>query len=612
MVVDKLGRRRLRASFALATGAVVVVLLVAVLFTGLVASQRAADRINEDIAESHANAGVAFSVVDAIAIVELGQRGYATRDGGQGDRATYERGVARTGEALAALAARARATPEIAGPADRLRRAAEERLEFCARVVALVDAGQRNRAIELLLSRDAARTAGAIRTVAFDFVEANEAHIHKQMTAESAQRAASSWLALGMGLLAALSCLLTHWTVLLERRSWRAAQALMLEANAALERAHQEARASDAAKTRFLAVASHDLRQPLHALSLYLSALKRRVETEETRKIIANMERATQGMINMFASLLDLARIQSGVATTQIETVPLQDFFERMAAEFGPDKVHVAPTQLAVRTDQRALEGIVRNLVSNALKHAGGEAWLEARPRPDGVLVCVLDRGPGIPEDQREEIFREFTRLPGAKAEGLGLGLTIVKRTADRIGLPIVVESKLGEGSLFGVIAPAAEVAARPAEAPALGPNPLAGVRVLVVDDEPMPLAAAAQALGDAGAQVETAADLAAMDALLDAGLQPDVIVMDLRIGGKLCGVEAIDAARRRLRDAPAAIIVTGDTAPETLAALHASGYSWLNKPVTPYELVGAVLIAQLARRASLGVAPGVFEAAVR
>lgn len=601
MVVDKLDRRRRRASFLLGIGALVVVIMVAVLVASFTASQRSNDRTIGAIETARANGRIAFAVIDGIARVEMGHRGYASGDSVQGDRETYERGVAETERALLALAAAARATPEIADAAANLRGAAEARLAFCARVVALVDRGRRGEASALLLSREGAVTASGIRTEAFDFVEANEGHVSVLTHNDVAQREASSWLAVAVGLLAAFACFLTTWAVLQERRSWREAHALMQEANAALEQAHAEARASDAAKTRFLAVASHDLRQPLHALSLYLSALKRRTEGPETQKIIANMERATQGMINMFGSLLDLARIQSGVATTQLENIPLAEFFERIAAEFGTGKVRVAATTAIVRTDQRALEGILRNLLSNALKHGGGEASLEARPRADCVLVCVVDSGPGIPEDQHDEIFKEFTRLPNTKVEGLGLGLTIVKRTADRVGLPVIVESKPGQGALFGVVVPAAEQAPAPRTVPALGATPLAGVDIIVVDDDALALGAAAQLLADAGAKIRTASDLAAFDALLDAGPRPDVIIMDLRIGGKLCGVDALNKARARYEEKPAALIITGDTAPETLAALQVSGYSWHNKPLKPQEFTGSVMIANtMARRGHL------------
>lgn len=595
----KLTRRRRRASVLLIVGAASVAAVMIVLVFGFVSMERSRDRIDASAEAIRGHTRAAFAVFEALTRAESGQRAYGAL-GREEFRTQYVESAAATARALERLREGVRRDPLLEGAAGPVQRAVEARLAHCARVVAERDAGRANASLRLLLGERSTATSQAARAAIFDFLSVIETRNVELAHAQLERRAVSDRLAIALAALAFVAFVVTGWAVLLERRAWTESQAVMAEANAALESAHAEARASDAAKTRFLAVASHDLRQPLHALSLYISALKRRVEGEEAQKIIANMERATLGMIHMFSSLLDLARIQSGVLSAQVETIAAQELFQRIAAEFANGRVTVAPTAALVRTDPRALEGILRNLVSNALKHGGGAARLEARERADGVLLCVIDQGQGIPEDKREEIFEEFTRLPGAKAEGLGLGLTIVKRTAERLGLPVVLESEEGNGALFGVLAPQAEAHSAPAKSEIAVPS-LAGVKAICVDDEPMPLAAVAQILRDAGAEVQTAQSEAELNALIDGGSKPDVIVMDLRLNGELRGVDAVTESRARLEPKPGVVLVTGDTAPDTLAMLQASGFIWMVKPAKPKQLVGVVAItATMSKRGKL------------
>ncbi len=591
---NRLQARRKRASAILIAGAVAIAATMGVLIAIFITSQAASARLLARVESARADSHAAFAVLEAVSGVETRYRGVLTSTDARA-QTRFDEAVSETATALDWFKSRADADPALTASGAAAIARVRERVDYCAQVVTLAHAGRVQEVRAMILSARTSETSSAARTALFDFVEAAEERSTNLTRQALEQRSVSDRLALALALVAAAACAVTGWAVVRERRSWASAYRLSEEANAALTRANAEARASDAAKTRFLAVASHDLRQPLHALSLYLSALRRRVSSQELLRIVGNMERATESMTHMFASLLDLARIQSGIVNSRIEAFPLQANFERIAAEFAPQPVEVDPTTLAIRADMRALDGILRNLVSNALKHGGGWARIEARVQQDKVLVCVVDKGPGIPPDKVNDIFEEFTRLDGSKSEGLGIGLTIVKRTAERLGYKVVVESTPGQGALFGVLAPLARAAEGESAAEAnvaLPPNVLQGVRVIVIDDEPLPLSASTQILRDAGAEAEPASSVAALDSLLDKAAFPDVLVMDLRLDGKLAGVAAARAARARSPYAMAAIIVTGDTAPETLQFLQESGFSWLTKPVSPTELTGAVAIA--------------------
>ncbi|MGE3143284.1 MAG: ATP-binding protein, partial [Hyphomonadaceae bacterium] len=478
-------------------------------------------------------------------------------------------------------------------PISKISEAVKERVDYCAPAVALRDRGDRRGAVALLLADATPRTAAAVRAAIFQFIDAADTLSLRLAGQARARQLNSDRLALALAGFGLAACLLAVWSIVQERNSWREAQQAMVETNEALERARAEAIASDAAKTRFLATASHDLRQPLHALSLYISALERRVDTPETRKILSNMERATRSMTGMFASLLDLARIQSGVTKPEFTDLSLQDAFTRIGAEFADGSVEIIPSSLAVRADPHMLEGVLRNFITNALKHGGGWARLEAQRVSGGVAISVTDRGPGVPADKAALIFEEFAQLD-PRAEGLGLGLAIAKRLCDLLHAQLSVTAAPEGGAVFTLVLTEALTGAAQdsvaAEPPA--PHALADAPIIVIDDDALALEAVAQALRDAGAQVRTGASVADLEALIAEGATARVLVMDLRLDGEFRGVAALNMARARMRPKPAAVIVTGDTAPETLAMLQASGYAWIVKPVQRGELIAIVTLA--------------------
>lgn len=369
---------------------------------------------------------------------------------------------------------------------------------------------------------------------------------------------------------------LTILAVRRERRLWR-------RTNELAEAARAQAAESDLAKSRFLAIASHDMRQPLHALSLYISALERRVEAPEARDILSKMDRANQSLVGMFAKLLDLARVQAGAVKLEIVSARVQDVLDRVAAEHPGEALIFARSTALVRTDPVLLERLLGNLVTNALKHGGGKARIELAERADAIDISVADDGPGIDEDDQERIFGEFERL-GRKTDGLGLGLAIVRRIANLLDAPLNLVSSPGGGARFTITLPRASASASKAttsgDTDAISAQP-----VLVIDDDQIALEAMSQALSDLGAEVRSGAREADADAALGSGFKPRLIVMDLRIDGEIAGIEIARRLRARISPAPPVIIVTGDTGPETLAVLKLSGFVWLIKPVKPLDI---------------------------
>ncbi len=210
----------------------------------------------------------------------------------------------------------------------------------------------------------------------------------------------------------------------------------------------------DSARARFLTAISHDMRQPLHALLLYLGALDRRVHDEEARAVLSKADRAAQSLADMFESLISLARLEANKVEPEIISVSLKALFDDLIAKSRATRADV--TQLHISSDPALLEIILQNLISNAIKHGGGEAHLSAHVRDGAVEIAVRDAGPGIAAEDQERIFVEFTRLDSAPADGLGLGLTIAKDLATLLGHTIEVRSAPGAGATFVVRAPLA------------------------------------------------------------------------------------------------------------------------------------------------------------
>jgi len=530
------------------------------------------------------------ALLQALVDVETDQRGFLlTNDAAFLE--PYEGGRREITRQLEELRTSANRNGDLLAPIQRVERSAFDALTAMDRTLALQRAHALSHAQivrELSHSRIAMDTARAdARVLAADV----EQRIDVARAQNADARMAIYVLGALLGILAIFAVLVATWALRQERRAWKATVSALSEAREAAELARAKAAASDLAKTRFLATASHDMRQPLHALTLYLSALDRRVETPEARDIVKKMERAAESMVGMFATLLDLARIQADVVEPEISDFPIQEVIERLVAEHpGANIVTRYPmSSLSARTDPMLLERLLRNLISNGLKHGGGSVEVVAAPAAGRLRISIVDHGPGIAPEDQSRIFDEFVRLEGKGAsEGLGLGLAIVRRIADLLDLSLSLQSAPHQGATFSVLVPLAPSVFRATPAAHI-PAQLNGERVLLLNDDPNALEAITEAVRDLGAEVKACVNEDEARAAIAGGFRPHLLVMDLRIDGKLSGVDIANRLRAQLKPPPPVIIVTGDTAADTLAFLGASGHQWLIKPVEPATLMQAI-----------------------
>jgi signal transduction histidine kinase len=378
-------------------------------------------------------------------------------------------------------------------------------------------------------------------------------------------------------------------------------------------RAAQDARAAaetaNLAKSQLLAAASHDLRQPLHALGLYVAALAAHARESAWRDLVGSVQSAAEALDREFEQLLDLSRLEAGALAPQTADVALAPLLARLVVEFAPQaasrgvSLAVVPTRMAVRTDPQLYTRIARNLVANAIRYTrDGGVVVGARRLGSSVRLDVVDTGCGIAPEHLARIFDEFYQITaegaGARAAGgMGLGLAIVRRFATLLGHPIAVASRLGRGSRFSVTAPRVDaVAARPFRSRAV-PAPatssralaLAGRLVAVVDDDRAAVAAMRALFATWGAEVAGGRDArATLAACGDAGRYPDLIVADLHLENGACGIAAVLRLRAEFGLAIPAVIVTGDTAADAQRRVRDAGLALLPKPVSAPALAAA------------------------
>ncbi len=352
-------------------------------------------------------------------------------------------------------------------------------------------------------------------------------------------------------------------------------------------------------KTRFLAAASHDLRQPLHALNLFIAQLQGESDPAERGRLVAQTGVAVNAMNELFDALLDMSRLDAGVLEVNPTDFPVAQLLERVKTTFAESarekglRLRVVPSSAWVRSDFILLERILLNLVSNAVRYsARGGVVIGCRRHAERLCLEVWDSGPGIPDDQRQHIFGEFYQLAAPESDrrgGLGLGLAIVERLGRLLDHPVELASQLGKGSRFSISVPlVAERRAptEPAESAAPLVDPALGKLIVVIDDDALVLDSMRGLLQRWGCNVVAEASGAAAHArLLELGQEPDVVVSDFRLADGKSGIEAIELLRSALGIAVPAFLISGDTAPERLREASASGYLLLHKPVPPMAL---------------------------
>ncbi len=375
----------------------------------------------------------------------------------------------------------------------------------------------------------------------------------------------------------------------------------------ATERAEQariKAEEANLAKSRFLAAASHDLRQPVHAQELFLEVLSQSELTELQEKVLNSARAASQASAQMLNTLLDFSRIEAGVVEPQPCDFPLQPLLCKLENELGSQAdskgivYRCRETQLHVNSDPNLLELMLRNLISNAIRytHQGG-LLIGCRRRGGEVTIEVFDTGIGIEPAQQREIFREFHQLGNPERDrlkGLGLGLAITEGLAQSLGHGLTVTSRPGRGSVFRIRLPLAHAGAgrdvfELPEGPRLEEGLLTGLRVLVIEDDAMARQGMAQLLGSWGCDCQAVEHTS--DALeLVSSWPAELLISDYRLRENQTGAQAISRIREALGMQIPALIITGDTAPKRLREAHRSGVRLLHKPVTPAQLYGVLV----------------------
>ena len=387
----------------------------------------------------------------------------------------------------------------------------------------------------------------------------------------------------------------------LETRVAERTQALAA-ANALLHARRDEAEQASQAKTRFLASASHDLRQPLHTISLLVGVLSRQAVTPEVGQLVNHVQASVSAMEALFVGLLDISKLDAGMSQPVLGDHDLAELLHRVVASHGPEaarkglRLAVASTHCAVRTDAVLLERVLGNLVSNAIRYTErGRVLVGCRRRPHGVEVQVWDTGIGIAPAQLPHVFDEFYQIDNPerdRSKGLGLGLAIVRRTLDLLGHPLALRSTPGRGTCFSILLPAAEALPRvPAQPDVLASGRrVVGAFIVVIDDEADTRRAMQALCHSWGAHVLTAASAEQGLTLLDEHLrQPDLILCDYRLRQHQDGLDAIRRIRRRVGQAVPAIIITGDTGAADLRRVTDAGLPLLHKPVGADRLLAAV-----------------------
>jgi len=387
-------------------------------------------------------------------------------------------------------------------------------------------------------------------------------------------------------------------------------------ANDALNQAKGEAEQANLSKTKFLAAASHDLLQPLNAARVFASALGERRLAPRNRSLAENTLAALDSVDEILNALLDISKLDAGVFHAEVVDFSIAALMGAMKSEHEIQArnagltFRVHPCDIVVRSDHRLLGRILRNFIANAIRYTDkGGILVGCRRQGEHLLLGVWDSGIGIPADKQTEIFEEFRRLDhGGREKGVGLGLAIVQRIARKLDLEVVLTSRPGRGSLFGVKVPlgdpaaAAERQSLPSRQPA---NSLVGTLVLTIDNDRSILAGMTALLeGWSCRTLPAASEEDAVLLLTQQNLRPDMIIADYHLDRGKTGLAAIAHVQSLWAEAGTppipALVVTADHTPEVLGDVKAAGYHLLNKPIKPARLrsLMAHLLGQLRKEA--------------
>lgn len=393
-------------------------------------------------------------------------------------------------------------------------------------------------------------------------------------------------------------------------RSFREVILLKFEYSDLLVSLQKEKEKSDLAninKSTFLASASHDLRQPVHAMNLFIEMLQKKQLPDDAKLLINRIASSATNLQSLFNSLLDISSLDAGTVDINRKVINiaecLDDLYSLHAPEIENKKLdmHIDASNITVFTDPVLLTRILSNLLVNAINYTDhGSVTLSAEVVDQSVLISVKDTGKGISEENLEYIFDEFRQLHNPERDrnkGLGLGLAICRRLAAMLGTEITVTSKLGKGSSFSLVLPldnrkkerAAIKEAAPAEIE------LSPYAIMIVDDEKDIRDAMPMLLASWGCQnVAAVSDEAEAKAAIEAGFAPDLVVADYRLRDNYTGLKVVELVSALLGYKVRAILITGDTAPESLLKIRESGLATLHKPIIINQLKSAIAEALL------------------
>jgi len=363
-----------------------------------------------------------------------------------------------------------------------------------------------------------------------------------------------------------------------------------------VEERTQQLQIANQSKSRFLAAASHDLRQPLHALNLFVAQLRTETNPGERKRLAARIDAAVANMNELFNALLDISKLDAGALSASISEFPVNSVLKRIESVFAAAarekglRLRIVPCSAWIRSDAILLERILLNLVSNAIRYTNaGGIVLGCRRVGDQLRIEVCDTGIGIREDQRRSIFGEFYQIPTldrASREGLGLGLAIVERLCNLLRHSVGITSTLGKGSRFTVTVPMApkRVSFQKAAAAAISQfDSLVGKLIVVVDDDALVLDSTGGLLRSWGCRVITAQS--DKDAVTQIDQRPDLIISDYRLKNARTGIDAIAQLRKAFGTEIPAFLISGDILPERLQDAQKHGYQLLHKPLAPMAL---------------------------
>ncbi len=375
----------------------------------------------------------------------------------------------------------------------------------------------------------------------------------------------------------------------------------------ALEAAKHQAEQANVAKSRFLAAASHDLRQPLQTLALLQGLLAKTVDAAKIQKLVVRLDETLAAMSAMLNTLLDINQIEAGIVKAKIVRFRIDDLLDRVREEYADQAesagltLRVVGCGLSVASDRHLLEQMLRNLVSNALKYTKrGKVLVGCRRRAGMLSIEVWDTGIGIPKIEFEAIFEEYHQLGNVARErslGLGLGLSIVKRLSSLLKHRVRIDSKLGQGSVFAIDipekgdmalgVPASSVRGADAEA---SKNSRHTGTILVVEDDPEVRGLLELLLAEEGHRVVTASDGVVAVGLVQSGkVRPDIVLADYNLPNGLDGLQAVAKVRESLRRLVPVVILTGDISTDALREIARHNCVLLNKPIKTRELVQVI-----------------------